>query len=149
MDARSQQHARWLLTCCGGGVLLVGLAAGRIPDGAGRDAGRPLDRAAVSADAAPLARGRALYAKHCLACHGPSGQGDGSAGRDLDPQPSDLSQPEVTEKTDAQLFRQITRGRRPMPSFQKLPDDDRWQIVHYVRALAGTSPDDKHKGDRR
>jgi high-affinity iron transporter len=92
-----------------------------------------------------VARGRALYAKHCLACHGPSGHGDGSAGRDLDPQPSDLSQPDVLDKTDAQLFRQITRGRRPMPSFQKLADDDRWQIVHYVRALA----ESEHRGNGR
>lgn len=87
-------------------------------------------------DAGPESRGRVLFAKHCACCHGPLGRGDGGAGRDLEPQPSDLAQPEVLEKSDAQLFRQITRGRRPMPSFNKLSEEDRWHIIKYIRTLA-------------
>lgn len=114
---------------------MLGVLAGRLPDGENQAGLRPFGQGASSGDTASAARGRVLYEKNCLACHGPSGRGDGTAGRDLNPEPSDLSQPEVIDKTDAELFRKITRGRRPMPSFNKLPADDRWQIVRYVRAI--------------
>ena len=89
-----------------------------------------------------LHRGRLLYSKHCASCHGPGGAGDGSAAHDLDPKPTDLRDPEVATKPDAKLFRQITRGRAPMPSFARLlNDDDRWTVVAYVKTLAkGESP---------
>ena len=81
-------------------------------------------------------RGRGLYMKHCASCHGRTGAGDGSAGSDLDPRPSDLREAEVAGKSEQRLFRQITRGRAPMPSFGKLMnDDDRWAVVGYVKTL--------------
>ena len=84
-----------------------------------------------------ISRGRILYSKHCASCHGPSGHGDGPAGHDLDPRPSDLCEPAVMRQSDRQLFRKITMGRRPMPSFRKLLDDgDRWHVVNYIRTLA-------------
>lgn len=137
-------RAKWLFSACSGCALLFGLGSVGLSNGQHHLSPRPLEGNPVSADATSIASGRILYAKHCLACHGPSGRGDGAAGRDLDPAPSDLSQPEVIDKSDTQLFRQITRGRRPMPSFQKLPPEDRWKIIRYVRALA----DGKH-GDGR
>jgi len=83
-----------------------------------------------------LQRGRVLYSKHCASCHGPSGAGDGAAGHDLDPQPTDLRDPEVTGKADVKLFRQITRGKAPMPSFGRLMnDDERWTVAAYVKTL--------------
>src|SRR5687767_12422463 len=36
---------------------------------------------------ADLAEGRALYEKTCASCHGPSGKGDGVAGRGMNPPP--------------------------------------------------------------
>jgi hypothetical protein len=37
---------------------------------------------------------------------------------------------------DGQLFATITNGVRNMPSYaHNIPVDDRWAIVHYVRAL--------------
>ncbi|HEY2589067.1 MAG TPA: cytochrome c [Tepidisphaeraceae bacterium] len=89
--------------------------------------------------AAASDRGRVLYAKHCAECHGPNGQGDGSAGRDLDPLPSNLHDPAIAKEPDAKLFRQITRGRKPMPSFGRLlNDDDRWTLVAFVKSLAAS-----------
>jgi mono/diheme cytochrome c family protein len=90
----------------------------------------------IAVSDASIDRGHALYARHCASCHGPSGRGDGSAGRDLDPQPSNLCSPEVDAKSDLQLFRQITRGRRPMPSFSRLlSEEDRWHVVNFIRSL--------------
>lgn len=84
-------------------------------------------------------RGRALYAKHCAECHGPNGQGDGTAGRDLDPLPSNLHDPRIAKEPDVKLFRQITRGRKPMPSFGRLlNDEDRWTLVAFVKTLAAS-----------
>ena len=78
-------------------------------------------------------RGKGLYMKHCASCHGATGAGDGAAGHDLDPKPSDLRD---VGKSDIRLFRQITRGRAPMPSFGRLlSDDDRWAVVGYVKTL--------------
>lgn len=91
------------------------------------------------AAAATAERGRALFARHCASCHGPDGRGDGSAGRDLDPLPTNLHDPEISRRPDAQLFRQITRGRRPMPSFGRLlSEDDRWTLVAFVKSVAAS-----------
>lgn len=98
--------------------------------------GRP-DRAPGSREVGSMGKGRSLYVKHCAACHGPTGRGDGASGRDLDPPPSSLCDGDVAGQTDSQLFRKITRGRRPMPSFRKLlSDQERWEIVSYVRTLS-------------
>ena len=83
-------------------------------------------------------RGRVLFAKHCASCHGPNGAGDGKAAHDLDPQPTNLRDPDVAGKSGTKLYRQITRGRAPMPSFARLlNDDDRWTLVVFVKTLNG------------
>lgn len=119
------------------GLLLIALLAilrCLLPEG--RAMGESSHPLAVHA-AGPSERGRGLYAKHCASCHGPTGRGDGQAGRDLDPQPSDLSDPDVANSPPARLFRQITRGRRPMPSFKRLmSEDDRWAVVAFVKTLS-------------
>jgi mono/diheme cytochrome c family protein len=84
-----------------------------------------------------IQRGRVLFSRHCVSCHGPTGAGDGSAAHDLDPKPSDLRDPAIANKSDVKLFRQITRGRAPMPSFGRLlNDDDRWTLAAFVKTLA-------------
>lgn len=122
-----------------GSALLLAAALGAIP--AALLPERAARAAASQAPPQPASarheRGRALFAKHCASCHGPDGQGDGSAGRDLDPPPGNLRDPEIAQRSDAKLFRQITRGRRPMPSFGRLlNEDDRWTLVAFVKSLA-------------
>ena len=83
-----------------------------------------------------IARGKSLYVHHCAECHGRSGHGDGSAGRDLEPHPSDLTRAELADLSDLQLFRKISRARKPMPSFDRLlKDEDRWHVVNFIRTL--------------
>ena len=92
----------------------------------------------VPADARSTEAGRGLYARHCASCHGDSGRGDGHDGRDLEPEPTDLSTADVTAQSDGALFWKVTTGRKPMPSFRKhLSDEERWQVVNYLRVLAG------------
>ena len=47
----------------------------------------------------------------------------------------------MSRRTDGELFWQITRGRLPMPAFEdKLTDQERWQLVDYIRTFASKSP---------
>ncbi len=56
-----------------------------------------------------LARGKKLYEKYCLACHGPQGRGDGTVR--FDPPVADLTSNEVLLKPDSRLLKSIHKGR--------------------------------------
>lgn len=56
-----------------------------------------------------LSRGKTLYEKYCLACHGPMGRGDGAVR--FDPPVADLTSSEVLTKPDSRLLQSIHEGR--------------------------------------
>ncbi len=94
----------------------------------------------VAADAASVAKGKALFQQKCVPCHGPQGKGDGPIGRTLNPPPADLSLHAVPGvHTDADLFGWITNGYSgsAMPAFDRsLTDIQRWDLVNFMRTLA-------------
>jgi mono/diheme cytochrome c family protein len=80
------------------------------------------------------AGGKKLFLRNCGECHGKSGEGLKKA--------ADLQLPMVQGQTDGALFWKITNGNpdRGMPSFSRLPELQRWQIVLHLRTLkAGRS----------
>ena len=86
----------------------------------------------------PLARkpqlaagGKKLFARECVECHGEDGGGI------VKKQAADLQLPAVQQQSDGTLFWKITNGNpdRGMPSFSKLPELQRWQLVLYLRTL--------------
>ncbi len=80
--------------------------------------------------------GQKIYTKHCASCHGPSGNGDGSAAADLGINPAKLS--ESASQSDGALFWKITSGKKPMPGYgSKLSETDRWNLINYLRTLSG------------
>lgn len=81
-----------------------------------------------------------VYIDRCSNCHGDTGKGDGSEAMMYDPTPSDLTDPvRMGKLTDGEIYYQITEGRKPMPSFKKkLTEEQRWQLVIFVRSLAGS-----------
>jgi len=82
------------------------------------------------------AAGKAIYERECASCHGSGGKGDGKDGMDLRTRPTDLSSPIVAGQSDGALFWKVTTGRRPMPGFRKdLTDEERWQVVNFIRTL--------------
>ncbi len=78
------------------------------------------------------------YMKHCQSCHGENGDGNGKRAETLSIKPADFTNANLmSERTDGEIFWQITHGRRPMPGFEdKLSDTERWQLVDYIRSLA-------------
>jgi uncharacterized membrane protein/mono/diheme cytochrome c family protein len=94
----------------------------------------------IPPNAASVAAGKAIYEEKCVPCHGESGKGDGPIGLTLNPRPADLTQHAVPGvHTDGQLFGWITNGfpGSVMPPFrQALSDDDRWNVVNFIRTLA-------------
>jgi copper transport protein len=94
----------------------------------------------IPPNAASVAAGKAIYEEKCVPCHGESGKGDGPVGITLNPHPVDLTQHTIPGvHTDGQLFGWITNGfpASVMPPFrQALSDDDRWNVVNFIRTLA-------------
>lgn len=56
-----------------------------------------------------LVRGKTLYEKYCLACHGLQGRGDGTT--QFDPPVADLTSSDVLAKPDSRLLKSIHEGR--------------------------------------
>ena len=73
--------------------------------------------------------GRKLVLRHRAECHGSDGQGGKKA--------ADLLLRVVQEQSDGALFLKISNGnpRRGMPSWGRMPEPQRWQLVRYLRAL--------------
>lgn len=81
---------------------------------------------------------RAIFMDKCANCHGDKGLGDGPEASMYDVQPSNLADAHMmSEMTDGEIFWKIGEGNKPMPSFKKqLSDEQRWQLVNYLRTLA-------------
>ena len=95
---------------------------------------------APSADA--VNAGRATYRERCVACHGDRGRGDGAAGVTLEPKPADLVL-HVPQHTDGELYYMVSLGfpESAMPAWRSvLSEEQRWQLVHYLRVLASGDP---------
>lgn len=105
--------------------------------------------------------GRDIYRMACLACHGAEGRGDGTVGATLAPrrapQPRDFtsgtfkfrSTPTGQLPATADLLRTLAegirgpggpmtiglRGYRIMPSFRHMPEEQRLEVIEYVKSL--------------
>ncbi len=80
-----------------------------------------------------VAGGKKLFMRHCAECHNEDGSGLQDA--------ANLQLPEVQKQTDGALFWKITTGnvKNGMPPFSRLSDDERWQIVSFLRTLKPAS----------
>jgi mono/diheme cytochrome c family protein len=90
-----------------------------------------------AASRASLDNGRKHYQINCAVCHGVAGKGDGAAVRFGVPAPNLLG-PVTKGRTDGYLYGMIRNGRGLMPNYVRIEDDDRWDVVNYLRALQGS-----------
>ena len=74
------------------------------------------------------------FAQHCAACHGKQGEGTGNI-------PA-LAKGPAQSATDGAIFWFITQGdpNNGMPAWTTLSEQQRWQVVTYVKALGGPHP---------
>ena len=96
----------------------------------------------LPAGAQEATRGAKLYDKHCAACHGADGRGDGPAAFLLSPKPRDFTRGEFRLITttngvpsDEDLLRVVTNGMpgSAMPAWDRLPEADRRLVVGEVK----------------
>ncbi len=92
-------------------------------------------------DAALLDRGQERFQIYCTPCHGRTGAGNGMViAHGFPIPPPNFHDERIVAMADGQLFHTISYGVRNMPSYGKqIPEEDRWAIVAYLRALQRTS----------
>ena len=87
----------------------------------------------IRADA-PVDRGRALFETYCVPCHGQAMNGGGTVSRYFGPM-QDLTSADVQQHGDGWFYATIANGTDRMPHYAfELTPDERWQIVHFLRA---------------
>jgi cytochrome c oxidase cbb3-type subunit 2 len=102
-----------------------------------------------------IARGKEVYERRCVPCHGVKGDGNGPAATFLYKQrPRNFTLGEFKFRltkgplpTDADLLRTITRGVRgtAMPAWFELPLEDRLAVIQYIKyVLAVDRSDPQH-----
>lgn len=82
-------------------------------------------------------KGKELYNVYCWSCHGENGFGDGAAGGALGQKPANFHEERVQKQKDGALFWKMSTGNGNMPAFKEvLSEEQRWQLVSYIRKLS-------------
>jgi mono/diheme cytochrome c family protein len=90
----------------------------------------------VKVTAESLALGKKFYGTDCELCHGKEGAGDGDTGVELKLNAKDLRDPTVQRMTDAEMYKIISKGLKPMLGEEgRLNERETWNLVNYVRSL--------------
>jgi mono/diheme cytochrome c family protein len=89
-----------------------------------------------------LARGQVMYERQCSVCHGVTGDGAGSVvGDGRFPAAITIREAATAARPDGYLYGVIRVGRGLMPAYgERISNQDRWAIVHYMRQLQGGAP---------
>jgi mono/diheme cytochrome c family protein len=103
----------------------------------------------VPSDARSLDNGRKYYQINCAVCHGmaggtaPAAAGAGALGDGpvlkSGLYPPSLRTDRVRGFSDGYIWGIIRNGRGAMPSYDRIEELDRWDVVNYVRALQAAS----------
>ena len=91
-------------------------------------------------------RGKELYGRYCVGCHGPRGDGEGENSAYVDPKPRDFtmglfkcrSTPSGSIPLDSDLFDTVGRGvdTSAMPRWFPLTPQERADLVAYVKTFS-------------
>jgi mono/diheme cytochrome c family protein len=90
---------------------------------------------------ASLANGRKYYTINCSVCHGDTGVGNGPATQNGYGMPAiNIVSATTQARSDGYIYGMMRNGRGLMPSYNRIEEMDRWDVVNYVRALQGRVP---------
>ena len=85
----------------------------------------PYNRASVS-------KGKAMFAKYCVRCHGVKGVGNGPESEEITPKPSDLTR--LSNPSDTYLFKKISARNDEMPTWDiKLKKKQIWYLTVFKK----------------
>lgn len=94
-----------------------------------------------------LERGRVQYGRFCLPCHGETGAGNGpvvSSAASPNRLPPIATLNLLSERaralSDGYMWGMIQNGRGLMPAYDRVPREERWALVLYVRELQRLAP---------
>jgi len=93
-----------------------------------------------------IASGLDHFDAHCASCHGPSGKADIEKGKAVGA--ADLTSDKVRSKSDAEIFRTISRGvpGTAMPAFGKTHSPTEiWHTILFLRKLPTLTPEERAK----
>jgi mono/diheme cytochrome c family protein len=83
-----------------------------------------------------LGHGRQVFSNNCIVCHGPLADGTPLLTEAYGAKPANLQSKEFLDAVDGRIYHAIMRGKNAMPPFGGgLEADERWALVHYIRAL--------------
>ena len=98
-------------------------------------------------------RGKALYVRYCVFCHGPNGDGQGESAPYINPKPRDFtkavfkcrSTPSGSLPLDRDLYDTISRGVHAsgMPSWKPLLRQERADLVAYIKTFSSAFQEEK------
>ena len=98
-------------------------------------------------------RGKDLYVRYCVFCHGPDGDGRGESATYLNPKPRDFtkatfkcrSTPSGSLPLDSDLYDTISRGIHAsgMPSWKPLLRQERADLVAYIKTFSSAFEEEK------
>jgi mono/diheme cytochrome c family protein len=88
-----------------------------------------------------LESGKSLFQSQCTMCHGAKGDGRGDIAVRQKWTMPDFTDPKVqARRTDGELFYILSHGHGDMPAETRLADQNKWEMILYVRSLARTAP---------
>ena len=100
-----------------------------------------------------IARGKVVYERRCIGCHGEKGDGNGPAATFLNPRPRNFTigafkfrtTPSGSLPTDGDLYRTLTRGVRwtAMPTWHELPEKDRLTVITFIKTFSARWREEK------
>lgn len=88
-----------------------------------------------------MARGQNRFETMCMPCHNADMRGEGTVVKKGFQKPPSLLAEHARSLTDAHIFHIISTGQNLMPAYaDKLPVNDRWTVVQYIRAMQESKP---------
>ena len=92
----------------------------------------------VPADSASVNRGRVQFQINCAVCHGPLGMANGPATKyGMAGIAIGAGSNAALNLTDGYIFGMMRNGRGLMPTYNRIEEMDRWDIVNYLRSIQG------------
>jgi mono/diheme cytochrome c family protein len=91
----------------------------------------------VKSDATNINVGKDIYAKHCKACHGAKGLGDGPKATTLKSKIPSFADKTFKSQPVGEIYYKAIIGMDEMPNFEKkiLDESERWSVINYLLSL--------------